>query len=253
VAVGSAYSLACKGGVLGDRGLFAQADECFQEALELLGTTPHQVASSVRGWIAVVYMWQGRWEEAIRVGDEHASIAEHVRSRQMVSLGRAITGYARWIVSGRAEALQSVRDATSWMEDRGGAFFVSLNYGWLVDGSVASGQMEEARRHAARLFLRVRQGERLGEAMGCRALARAAVKAGDVAATERYLQWAMRSAEARGSPHERAKTQLCRAEIEIGRGRNGEAKALLDAASRAFEDMRMPWFVERARALRVSV
>jgi len=202
------------------------------------------------GWIAVVYMWQGRWEEAIRVGDENASIAERVRSRQMLSLARAITGYARWIASGRAEALQSVRDATSWMEDRGGAFFISLNYGWLVDGAVACGRMDEARRHAARLFLRARQHERLGESMGCRALARAAAGAADGDATERYLRWAMRSADARGSPHERAKTQLCRAEIEIARGRRGEAQSLLDAASEAFEGMRMPWFLDRAGALR---
>lgn len=253
VAVGSAYSLACKGGVLGDRGLFAQADECFQEALALLGSTPHQVGSSVRGWMAVVYLWQGRWEEAIRVGDEDASIAEEVRSRLMLSVARAITGYARWVVSGRTEALQLVRDATSWMEDRGGAFFVSLNYGWLVDGAVASGWVDEARRHAARLFVRARQRERLGEAMGCRALARAAANAGDFAGAGRYLELAMRSAEARGSPHERAKTQLCRAGIEIGRGRRAEARALLDAASDAFESMRMPWFLAQAAALRSSV
>jgi class 3 adenylate cyclase/tetratricopeptide (TPR) repeat protein len=250
VAVGSAYALACKGSVLGDRGLFAQADECFQEALALVGGIPHQVASSVRGWAAAVYMWQGRWEEALQMAEEDTRVAELVRSRLLLAIGRGLAGYSRWILTGRPDALQSVRDATSWIEERNGALFTSLCYGWLVDGAVTQGRIEEARRHAARLFIRARQRERIGEAMGCRALARAAAKAGDFARVERYLRLADASADVRGSPHERAKTQLLRAEIELARGRRAEARKQLDAASEAFEKMEMPWFLERAAALR---
>jgi len=250
VAVGSAYALACKGSVLGDQGLFAQADECFEEALTLLGGVPHQVASSVRGWVAAVWMWQGRWEEALAMAEEDARIAELVRSRQLLAMGRALAGYSRWILTGRPEALQSVRDATSWIEERNGYLFTSFCYGWLVDGAVTQGRMAEARRHAARLLLRARQGERIGEAMGCRALALAAAKEGEFDRVERYLALAMRSAEARNSPHERAKTQLCRAEIELARGRRAKARKPLDAAGEAFEKMKMPWFIERAAQVR---
>jgi tetratricopeptide (TPR) repeat protein len=250
VAVGSAYTLACKGCLLGDRGLFAQAEDCFNEALALLGGSPHQVASSVRGLNAAVYMWQGRWEEALQMADEAARIAEHVKSRQLLAMSRALGGYSSWILTLRPEALQCVRDATSWIEVRNGAFLTSLNYGWLVDGAVELGRDTEARRHASRLFMRARQRDRIGEAMGCRALARAAAKARDFERAGHYLGLALRSAEARGSPHERAVTQLCRAQIEIERERSVEARAPLDAACTAFEAMDMRWHLTKAQRLR---
>jgi tetratricopeptide (TPR) repeat protein len=253
IAVGSAYALACKGSLLGDRGLFAEADECFAEALALVGSSPHQVGSSVRGWVACVHMWQGRWEEALQIAAESVRIAEQVRSRQLVAINRALAGYSEWILAGRPEALQSVRDATSWIEERNGALFTSLCYGWLVDGAVAQGRMEEARRHAARLLVRARQRERIGEAMGCRALARAAAKEKDFARAARYLSLADVSAEIRGSPHERAKTQLLRAEIELQRNRRAKARAALDAASEGFEKMRMPWYLRQAQRVRKSL
>jgi hypothetical protein len=251
VAVGSAYALACKGSLLGDRGMFPQAEECFEEALSLLGGSPHQVGASVRGWLAAVYMWQGRWEEALRVAEEDARIAELVRSRQMLAMGRALGGYSRWILTGEQAGLQAVREATSWIEERRGALFTSLCYGWLVDGSVAEGRLDEARRHAARLFHRARQRERIGEAMGCRALARAAAKGGDDARAAHYLRLAEASAEARDSRHERAKNQLLRAEIDLGCGRRAEAHKALDAATGAFEKMAMKWYLARAAALRL--
>ncbi|MBI3372628.1 MAG: AAA family ATPase [Betaproteobacteria bacterium] len=253
VAVGSAYALACKGCLLGDRGQFAQAESCFQEALSLLGGSPHQVASSVRGWIAAVYMWQGRWEDALRVADEGARIAEQVRSRQLLAMNRALAGYSSWILARRPESLQLVRDATSWIEDRNGAFLTSLNYGWLIDGAVELGRIDEARRHAARLFMRARQRDRIGEAMGCRALARAAAKSHDFERAAHYLAQALRSAEARGSPHERAVTQLCQAQIEIERGRKAEAHAPLEAASKAFEAMEMHWHLQQAQRVRETL
>jgi class 3 adenylate cyclase/tetratricopeptide (TPR) repeat protein len=250
VAVGSAYTLACKGCLLGDRGLFAQAESCFHEALSLLDSAPRQVGASVRGWIAAVYMWQGRWEEALERAEEAARIAEHVRSRHLLAMDRALAGYSSWVLSRRPEALQAVRDATAWIEDRQGSFLNSLLYGWLVDGAVELGRVGEARRHAARLFMRARQRDRIGEAMGSRALARAAAREREFDRAERYLALALRSAEARGSAHERAKTQLARAELEFERGRTRDAVGHLDAASEAFASMSMPWYEAQAARLR---
>ena len=250
LAVGSAYALACKGYLLGDQGRFAQADECFGEALLLVGDSLHQVSASVRHWISVVYQWQGRWEEALRVAERASEIAEHVKSRQQLAMGRALAGYAQWTLTRDPQALQAVRDATAWIEARKGGLATSLNHGWLVDGAVANGRTEEARHHAARLFMRVRQHDRIGEALGCRALARAAAKLNDFARAEHYLGCAERSAKARGSAHEAAATQLCRAQIEVGRGRVGEAQRLLDAACTAFQAMDMRWHLERAERTR---
>lgn len=250
LAVGSAYALACKGYLLGDQGHFAQADECFAEALHLAGDSLHQVSASVRHWISVVYQWQGRWEEALRMAERASEIAEHVKSRQQLAMGRALAGYAQWTLTRDPDALQAVRDATAWIDARKGGLATSLNHGWLVDGAVATGRTEEARRHAARLFMRVRQHDRIGEALGCRALARAAAKLNDFARAEHYLGCAERSAQARGSAHEAAVNQLCRAQIEVGRGRVAEAQRLLDSACTAFEVMGMRWHLERAERTR---
>ncbi|CAN5457751.1 hypothetical protein BH11PSE9_BH11PSE9_16350 [soil metagenome] len=250
IAVGSAYTLACKGYLLGDRGLFAQAEECFDHALALLGGSVHQVASSVRHWISVVYQWQGRFEDALRVSEESARIAEGVKSRQQFAMGSALSGYSRWMLTREPQALQAIRDATTWIEARKGALATSLNYGWLIDGASREDHASEARRHAARLFMRARQHDRIGEALGCRALARMSAKAGDAARADHYLALARRSAEARGSAHEHAATELCRAEIELARGHRGPAGEALDAAAAAFESMRMAWHLAQSEVLR---
>jgi len=200
----------------------------------------------VHHWLSVVRQWQGRWEEALRAADEAASIAEQVKSRQQLAMGRALAGHARWMISRDPKALQSMREATRWIEARKGGLATSLNHGWLIEGALAEGRLAEARRHAARLFLRARQDDRIGEALGCRALAQAASAAGDFTSAERYLRWASRSAELRGSGHERAANTLCEAQVELDRGRVGETRRLLDAARPAFEAMGMWWHLERA-------
>lgn len=253
VAVGSAYALACKGTVLGDQGRFMEAEACFEEALELLGGTVHQVVSSVRNWISAVYQWQGRWQEAVDMAATSMRVAEHVKSRQLIAMARALWGHATWRATGREEGLHAVREATAWIEARQGGLVTSLNYGWLVDGAVELGERAEARRHAARLFMRVRNDDRLGEAMGCRALAREAATRGDRVRAERYLDRAMRSAHLRGSPHEEAVTRLCRAAIYIEQDRAAESRPLLDEASAAFASMRMSWHLERAHELRARL
>ena len=249
VAVGSAFTLSCKGLLLGDRGLFAQAHECFDEALAMVAGTNHQVESSVQGWVSAVHLWQGRWDDALLAADATARIADHVRSSHLFAMGRALGGYARWMLTHEARALNTIADATSWIEARHGKVFISLNHGWLVDGLVALGRCEEARRHAARALVRARELDRLGEAMACRGLARAAASAQDHARAERYLDMAMRCAQARGSPHERAVTLLCHAQIAAGNDRPSEAHAHLDQACKAFDAMAMNWHQAQAHAL----
>jgi class 3 adenylate cyclase/tetratricopeptide (TPR) repeat protein len=249
VAVGSAYTLSCKGLLLGDRGLFAQAQECFAEALAMVDGTNHQVESSVQGWVSAVHLWQGRWDDALQAANATARVADHVRSSHLFAMGRALGGYARWMLTSEPEALQTVVDATSWIEVRKGKVFTSLNHGWLVDGFVTQRRHEDARRHAARALVRARERDRLGEAMAYRGLARACANAMEHARAEHYLDKALCAAQARGSPHERAVTLLCRAEVEIGRGRRPEARHFLEEACKAFEAMAMKWHLARAEAL----
>jgi len=131
---------------------------------------------------------------------------------------RALSGYSRWRLSGDPDALDAVRDATRWIEARQGGFFMSLNYGWLVDGCVQQGRLDEARRHAARLLQRARAGDMLGLALGSRALAQAAAGAGDSAAVARHMARARAAAERRGSVHERSANAAMQDWIESRKG-----------------------------------
>jgi tetratricopeptide (TPR) repeat protein len=199
VAIGSAYALAVKGGVLGDLGRFTEADACFDEALELLGGSVHPVGASLRGWMGVVRLWQGRAAQALAVAETGEHIAERARVRQLLALNRAVAGYARWRLGGGEAAYLQVREATTWTLDNKGEFYTSLNHGWLVEMAVALGRDDEVRDHATRLLRRARAQDLLGMAQGCRALARQAARHGRKAAAQRYLALADRAARQRRS------------------------------------------------------
>jgi class 3 adenylate cyclase/tetratricopeptide (TPR) repeat protein len=247
--VGSAYSLSCKGLILGDRGQFEQAHECFAQALDMIAGANHQVESSVRGWICTVYQWQGRWHEGLQEAAQAVRIGEMVKSSHLLAISRALWGYCLWIHEGDAHGLKAIAEATAWTEARRGRLFSSLNHGWLVDGLVTQGRLDEMRPHAARLLIRAREHDHIGEALGCRALARAAAAAGHPAQAARYLVWADRSAQRRQSPHEAASNQLCRAEVAVRLEQRDVAGAALQAACTAFEPLQMRWHLARAESL----
>jgi class 3 adenylate cyclase len=249
MAVGSAYTFACKGVVFGDRGEFARAHECFEQALSLLRGRDHQVSSSVHAWMALVYLWQGSWNEAREAAATAMRIAELVRSTHLFSSSSAVSAYAVWRQASTDDALAKLLAATSWIETRGGAFSISLNYGWLSDTLVASGQTQQARTYIARAIVRARRLDRFGEAMAYRAAARAAARDGNFARAADYLELAMRAARARQSAHERAVTLLSRAEIELARGDRLVARTQLESACEAFTAMSMPSYLAQAQTL----
>jgi tetratricopeptide (TPR) repeat protein len=249
-AVGLAYTLACMAAVQGDRGDFAQASALFDEALDVVRDTLHEVGASIRGWRAAVLLWQGRWEEARQMAAEAYRIGEQVRSLFSFSMSRAAGGYAQWMLDGSDTALQGVLDATAWLAPREGGLFESLNHGWLTDGLVHAGRLTEARTHAARALQRGRRRDLLGGAMAARAMAWSAAQAGDLARAERGLAQALRVAHARDSAHELAVTQWMAARIALVGGDTARARQWLDPAEAAFEAMAMPWHLAEARALR---
>ena len=128
---------------------------------------------------------------------------------------------------------------------------MSLNYGWLADALAASGRSDEARRHAARALWRARAGDRIGEAMACRAMALHGRRP-----ARRPRSWLARadtSAAARGSAHEAAGNRLCEARLALAAGRPEQARPLLADAAAAFERMAMPWHLAQAQALLASL
>ena len=248
LAVGSAYSLATKGLVLGDRGEFDAAHACLDEAQALVAGSGHQVESSVLGWLTTELLWQGRWADAIESSARSSSIAARCKSTHLYAMHLAQSAYAQWMLHGAPEALQALQDATAWVESRQGRLVVSLNHGWLADALVSQGQPDLARAHAAKALRRGRALDRIGEAMACRAMARAATSAGDAPAASRYLALARRAAAARASAHEDAVTDLCEAAVHAHFARHSEARQCAARASAAFERMHMAWHLQHAQA-----
>ena len=132
--IGLAYSLVCRAYVLGDRGLFAQAHECFDEALACIVEATHEIGATTHGWRGAVLLWQGRWADARDAAAESGRIAEATRSLAQLSIARAMGGYANWMLGREPQALQAIIDATAWIEPRESGLFHSLNHGWLADG-----------------------------------------------------------------------------------------------------------------------
>lgn len=228
IAVGSAYTLACKGSVLADRGEFDAAHACFSSALALLVRSAHPVGTSVRNWIATALIWQGRWDEAVEVATESARIAENTRALLLLAVSRTAIGFARWS-RGEREGLAQMRDAIGWITARRVKFFTSLFNGWLCEACVAAGELGEARRAAAVVLRRAREGDRLGEACAARAMARVSAAAGRGAAALRWLARADASAAVRGSVREEALNRDTRA--EVARLLAGEAGRAAPAAA----------------------
>ena len=247
--VGLVYSLVCRAYVLGDRGLFAQAHECFEEALACIVDVTHEIRATVHGWRSAVLLWQGRWADARKAAIESGHIAEATRSLSQLSIARAMAGYAQWKLEQSPEAVQAIVEATDWLAPRESGLFRSLNHGWLAEGLMAVGRREEARRNAALALKRARERDLIGVAMTYRALARDAAMH-QAEAAQRYIELALRTARERDSAHEIAVTRLCAAQIALAQGRVKQATALIDEASAAFDAMLMTWHLEEATRLR---
>ena len=242
-AVGFAYTLACKGAVLGDRGQFSAADECFEEAISLVENSGHEVEGSVRCWRSGVYIWQGRWEDALQSALLARQVAERVKSLYLYSMSHALGGYANGKRTPNSQALQSVLEATHWLEGDGKDLFISLNYGWLAEMFVESKQWHAARQFAARALMRERNFDRLGGAMTYRALARSTDAGHDRRTPSHYLAHAARIAAFRQSPHEVARNLLCEAELCFDNDDANGAIQLTHAAAEKFDALGMNWYV----------
>jgi tetratricopeptide (TPR) repeat protein len=211
--IGVAYSLSCKAFVLGDMGRFSEARACFEEALAAIGGAGHQVEVSVLNQYSAVCLWERRFDAALGLAQAGARVAERVHSHYSHAMSRALGAFARWSMERDPAALETMVEATSWLEARGRGQFTSLNYGWLAEAMVAEGRIAEGRRFAAGALARARKGDRLGEAMASRAMARAAAAAKWRRGPDHYLQRASAAAELRRSAHERAATERCRREL----------------------------------------
>ncbi|MCB1503418.1 MAG: AAA family ATPase [Hyphomicrobiaceae bacterium] len=251
-AVGYAYTLACNGSVLGDQGRFEEADDCFKEAVSLVRGSGHEVEGSVLCWRSGVQLWRGHWDAAIDTADQAQRVAERVKSLYLYSMSRSLGGYAKWMGRQDPDALQAILEATTWLERDGKSLFISLNYGWLSEILVARGQFHAARQYAARALKRARSHDRIGGAMACRAMARAAAAGQHHKSPGHYLVFAAQNAMTRNSMHETALNSLCQAELFLAIDHRAAANEHLQMALQIFDRLDMTWHAERTRSLLAS-
>lgn len=248
-AVGYAYSLACQASVLGDQGEFDAAQECFEAALDAIDGAGHEVEGSISCWQSGVLLWRGRWKEARLSAVRAEKVAERVKSLYLYSMGRALGGYATWMDEQDPGALKTILEATTWLEREHKSLFISLNFGWLSEILVAYGQLHSARQYATRALRRARDHDRLGGAMACRALARAAATGRYNRTPAHYLMRAAQNAALRQSPHELAMNTFCEAELAHAEGRQRDWQALAMAAAEGFQNLGMHWHLDRVQSL----
>jgi hypothetical protein len=169
-----------------------------------------------------------------------------MRSLLLLAACRAASGFSRWSATGDADGLQQLRNAAQWMERRNFHFYTSVQYSWLVEAAAAEGDVETARRYAAHVLGRAREGERQGEAMTCRSLARLAALRQDFGRSQRWLQRAETSAGWRGSLHDAALNLAARGELLALQGQGEAAHQMVTEAAAKLSPLGMHWHAERA-------
>lgn len=252
-AVGLAYTLACRGSILGDRGQFDEAYACFDEAVDAVRGAEHEVEGSVLSWRAAVHLWQGRWQQARDDALAARRIAERVKGFYVFAMSYSLGACAEWMLERNAESLRRMADSTSWLEQRDKALFISLNYGWLSEAMASAGHRDEARLYAARALHRARRQDRIGEAVAYRALAALAIEEDAQHRAEHYLLRALEAAQARASPREQALTKRSQAELAMARADVAAAIGLLDESAAGFHALHMDWHLRQAEQRRMTV
>ncbi len=163
-AVGLACSLTCRASVLGDRGDFALAYKCFDEAFDAVRGTHHEIKGSLFCWRSAVHLWQAQWQQSQQTATHAQQVAQRIKSLYLSAMGRALVAHAHWVQRRDALSLRTIVDATAWIEARKRDQYISLNHGWLADAHVSAGQTDLARHHAAYALMRARAHDPLGQA-----------------------------------------------------------------------------------------
>lgn len=246
-----AYTHACYGFLHSERGDFAGAAVLFDQADRILGDPEDPSNASLMLYRAAALVSQGEWASAIGVTDKILAVSQRSRTRMQNRTCRAQAAYCRWRLTGDPGAVEDLVNAARVFVDPGNSQqYASMVFGWAVDVAADHGDPALAREFMGAVLMRARNaGDRLGEAMGWRAMARLAEAGGDAARANRYLARAQRSATVRLSQREAAQNQVCEAGLLQARGQAGKADALLRTAARDFADMQMPAYAARASDL----
>jgi class 3 adenylate cyclase/tetratricopeptide (TPR) repeat protein len=210
---GLAYSLACRGFMYADQGHFAKAAPYYAEADRLLEVSEAPLRGSIVTQQAAMSIWQENFDAARMYAERGIYIGRASRSRYYVMMSSALRGFAMWRSSGDPDAVHDLEKAAQWFMSGASRQRTSLCFGWLAEIMADQGKIAETRFYAAQALRRARAGDRLGEAVACRAMAQVAGQGFGPRSAAHYLVLAEKSATVRQSPREAALNRQCAAEL----------------------------------------
>jgi tetratricopeptide (TPR) repeat protein len=244
------YALCCHGFLYADQGDFAGAERRYAAAETVRGSATPPMLASYLTQKSAVCLFRGDWREGLAHARHCLDASGQTRARYQAMMSNALGAYAQWQLDRDPRAVETLLGAARWFAAGASQQRTSLVHGWLADIMAETGRADLARHYAALAIARARRaGDRLGEAMAYRAVARLAARQGNAGRADRYLAAAYRSAAFRTSPREDAQTRLCEAELALAAGDRARAEPLLAAARSAFAAMDMPRFADQADAL----
>jgi ATP/maltotriose-dependent transcriptional regulator MalT len=199
---------------------------------------------------ALVDAYQGRADEARAALEEGVALAESAEDRIFLAQNLAVLGFLELSLGRVAEAARVLLPL--WDELAGIGHGEPSVYPVLpnaVEGLVATGEFDEARRQLAQL-------EELGRTLDSPwALSQAARCRGQLAAAEGdseaalpHFEEALREHERMPGPFERGRTLLALGQVQRRLKRKRAAREALTAALAIFDEMGTPLWAEKARA-----
>jgi class 3 adenylate cyclase/tetratricopeptide (TPR) repeat protein len=248
IAFAYAYSLASKGMILGDQGAFDEAFACFDEAEELTRGPIHPIQGSIMSLRSAIYLWQGRWEEAMDSGRRNTEVGDRMGSRYLAAMGSVQAAYARWHLD-PGSSVEAMTRALAWVETNDQHIWTSLHFSWYCEVLVALGRFQEARRAAVWVLKRARKLERLGESVAYCALAAIPASPQAVVSVDHCFDRARESARLRSSARELTLINLKEARCLADAGRPDDAREKLDGCRERFSDLQMYWHAGEAQRL----
>ena len=247
----SAYAHANFGFLQSECGNYAEAQRLFAFAETILADGSSAANASILLYRAAALVSQGLWDAAMDAANAVLAISGRTRTRMQNRNGRAQRAFALWQSTGDILAADQLDDiAAEYCATGNSRQDGSMVFGWAVEAMVELGRRDRAQFFMGQIIARAREGgDRLGEAMAWRAMARLAQAEDDAARADRRLAAARRSEARRPSRREAAHNSVCQARLWLARGETDSAAALLLRAAQEFEAMAMPWYRDQAISL----
>jgi class 3 adenylate cyclase len=241
VGTAYAYALGYLALIAGDQGDFATAYRHLTEAGKLVERAGLLIFSSpLLLQRALVEYWHGAWDACRASARAALEIAERIDGPYIRALALTLIGAVQHAQSDDREALELIREAQAILEGKRIALHASFNYAALAEALSRAGQHDEANTFASRAMRRAEAGDRLGEVMSLRVLARGqALGARDLLSACAYYERALQAAIRKGSDRELAQCKLCWAELQLAHGNHNTAHQLLDEANALFNKLGM--------------